>query len=81
MRKDLQEEAKEKCKDLIGTFAMCAQEQGLWVVFNCRSKMRAVNECLATHNSEEAWQKYKEEHKEELAIRSMGLKVKKPETP
>ena len=55
----LKEEAKEKCSDYIKSFAECAHEQGLLVVLSCRDKLKAMNSCMAVHNSEEAWQEYK----------------------
>ena len=75
LRRDMKDEAKEKCKEFIGSFAECSKEQGLWVVINCRDKLKELNACMAIHNGEEAWQKYKEAHKEELAIRSRGGKI------
>ena len=75
LRADLKEEARAKCRDYIAAFANCAQEQGLWVVFRCQDKLKDLNECMAIHNSEEVWQKYKEDHKEELAIRAKGGRV------
>lgn len=75
LRRDCKEEAKEKCKDYIKSFAECASEQGLMVVINCRDKLKSLNSCMELHNGDEAWQKYKQEHKEELAIRARGGKV------
>lgn len=75
LRRDMKEQAMEICKPQVQGFAECAQEKGLWVVVSCRDKLKAVNECLAIHNGEEAWQKYKEAHKEELELRSRGKAV------
>ena len=66
LRLQLKDEALEICKPQIGEFAECAQEKGLMVVWSCRSLHKAVHNCLAVHNGEEAWQKYKLEHKAEL---------------
>ena len=75
LRRDMKDDAKEKCKDYIRSFAECSKENGLMVVINCQDKLKDLNGCMAIHNGEEAWQKYKAAHKEELAIRSRGGKV------
>jgi hypothetical protein len=72
LRRDMKEQAMESCKLQVQAFAECARENGLWVVYSCRDKLKGVNECLAVHNGEEAWQRYKEAHKEELELRSRG---------
>jgi hypothetical protein len=72
LRRDMKEQAMEICKAQVQAFATCAQENGLWVIYSCRDKLKGVNECLAVHNGEEAWQMYKEAHKEELELRSRG---------
>lgn len=70
MRRELKEIAMEKCNAPIEAFAGCAKENGLLVVFSCRHLHRDVQKCLSIHNGEEAWQKYKEENKEELERRA-----------
>jgi Cytochrome c oxidase biogenesis protein Cmc1 like len=75
LKYELKEDAKEKCKDYIKTFAECAKKEGLLVVFQCRSQLKEMNGCMAIHNGPEAWQRYKEEHKEELELRAQGKKV------
>lgn len=71
MRREFKDMALEKCSQHVKDFALCAEEQGLMVVFNCRHHSKALNECMAIHNSNEAFEKYKEEHKEELEKRVM----------
>ena len=71
MRREFKDMALEKCSHHVKDFAVCAEEQGLMVVFNCRHHSKALNECMAIHNSNEAFEKYKEEHKEELEKRVM----------
>jgi len=66
LRKELKEIALAKCKDHVQAFGKCAQDNGLMVVFNCRDKSKAVNDCLHIHNSEEEWQKYKTLHQDEI---------------
>jgi hypothetical protein len=76
LKRDLKEEALQvHCKTQVSDFAQCAQEQGLYVVFACQPFLKKLNACLAIHNGEEAWQKYKEAHKEELERRSRGEKI------
>lgn len=71
MRREFKDMALEKCQDHVRDFAECAQESGLMVVFNCRHHSKALNACMAIHNSNEAFEKYKEEHKEELEKRTL----------
>lgn len=70
LRRELREVAMEICKPQIGEFARCSQENGLMVVITCKQFFRNVNECMAKHNSEEAWQKYKAEHSDEIERKS-----------
>jgi hypothetical protein len=66
MRRELKEDAMEKCNIPIKAFAECGREEGLMVVFRCRDFSRAVNECLTIYNGEEAWQRYKHENAADL---------------
>jgi len=75
LRRELKEEAMEICKPQIKAFAECAQEQGLWVVWSCKHLFKEVNSCMATHNGEEAWQKYKAKHEDEIERRAKGRKM------
>jgi hypothetical protein len=70
LRQELKEIAMEKCKAPIAAFAGCAEEKGIMVVFSCRDLHREVQNCLSVHNGEEAWQKYKEDNKDELERRA-----------
>ena len=74
LRYEMKEEAKEICKPHVNAFAECAQENGLWVVWSCQDKLKQLNACMAKHNGEEAWQKYKEAHQKELEVRAQGKK-------
>jgi hypothetical protein len=60
----------ETCRPQVTEFAECAQEKGLMVIFSCNQFHRAVQECLAIHNGEEAWQKYKAANEDEIARRA-----------
>ena len=66
--------AIEKCRDYINAFGKCAQEQGLLVVFNCRQFNKDLNACMAIHNSNEAFEKYKQENEEALMKKIPGRK-------
>jgi Cytochrome c oxidase biogenesis protein Cmc1 like len=70
LRRELKEEAIEICNPEIKNFAECSQEKGLMVVFSCQPLFRKVNECLKIHNGEEAWQKYKTKHADEIIRRA-----------
>ena len=72
MRRELKEKAMEICDPQIKAFAECAQEKGLMVIYSCRHLHKDVQQCLAQHNSEEAWQRYKESRQSELEFRSQG---------
>ena len=47
-----------------------AKQKGLMVVISCRKFFQGINDCMAEHNSEEAWQKYKVEHEAEIEKKS-----------
>eukprot|EP00594_Rhizosolenia_setigera_P018535 CAMPEP_0178955020 /NCGR_PEP_ID=MMETSP0789-20121207/9355_1 /TAXON_ID=3005 /ORGANISM="Rhizosolenia setigera, Strain CCMP 1694" /LENGTH=103 /DNA_ID=CAMNT_0020636569 /DNA_START=52 /DNA_END=363 /DNA_ORIENTATION=- len=66
LRREFKELAYKKCDVQIKELGKCAQEQGLWVVWSCRDKNRAMQECMAKHNSKEEFDKYKELHKEDI---------------
>mmetsp|Transcript_15525 Transcript_15525/g.22817 ORF Transcript_15525/g.22817 Transcript_15525/m.22817 type:complete len:129 (-) Transcript_15525:1481-1867(-) len=80
MRRDFKDLAMQKCKPEIRDFAECAQESGLWVVFKCRDKNAAIYECMKIHNSDEGFEKYKKENREEYMLRS-GNKYTPPTPP
>lgn len=76
LRRDMKEEATQvHCKQQVADFANCAKEQGIYVVFACQSALKTLNACMEIHNGEEAWQRYKEVHKDELEKRSRGEKI------
>lgn len=66
LRKELNLIALKKCNGKIREFGMCSEEQGLLVTIRCRAQMKALNECLAVHNSEEEFDKYKKMKEDEL---------------
>jgi hypothetical protein len=70
MRREMKEEAMEICDPHVKAFAECAQESGLWVVWSCSKQHKAIKECLSLHNGEEAWERYKVKHAQELEQRS-----------
>lgn len=74
MRREFKEDAIEKCREPIREFAECAREKGLLVVVQCRHLNKALNECMAIHNSHEAFAKYKKEHEDELEKRTIKSK-------
>jgi Cytochrome c oxidase biogenesis protein Cmc1 like len=70
LRRELKEEAIDLCNPEIRDFAECSQEKGLMVVFSCKSLFQKVNECMQVHNGEEAWQRYKTKHADEIERRA-----------
>ena len=70
LRRELKEEAIEICNPQLKDFAECSQEKGLMVVFSCKSLFQEVNKCLQIHNGEEAWQRYKLKHADEIERRA-----------
>lgn len=70
LRRELKEVGMEICKPQIHEFAECSQEKGLMVVFSCQHLFQKVNDCLSIHNGEEAWQKYKAKHEDEIERRA-----------
>ena len=63
MRRQFKELALEQCKPQIHAFGKCAEENGLMVVWTCRSLHKEIHSCMSKHNSKEAFEKYKEENK------------------
>ena len=75
-RKFAEHKMKREFKEVpLKNFGQCAQDNGLLVVFKCRYFNKKINECMAEHNSPEAFQKYLEENKDELDKRT----IKSPE--
>jgi Cytochrome c oxidase biogenesis protein Cmc1 like len=70
LKRELKEEAMEKCYEQLKNFAVCSEAKGLMVIISCRPLFQKVNECLGKHNGEEAWQAYKEKNKDELERRA-----------
>lgn len=70
LRRELKEEAMEKCDPEIKRFAECSTEKGLMVIFSCKTLFREVNECMHTHNGEEAWQAFKAKNQDEIDRRA-----------
>ncbi len=66
--------AMEKCREHIKDFALCAQEKGLMVVWSCRGLNKKMNNCMFEYNSDQAWERYKEEHLDELERRILRTK-------
>ena len=50
---DLFRVALKKCDTQAKTFAACAKEQGMLVVFRCREQNKALQSCLAQYTNEE----------------------------
>ena len=71
MRREFKDQAIDKCRDEINSFGKCAQENGLFVVFNCRKFNKDINECMKLHNSEDEFQKYLDAHKDDLDRRTI----------
>ena len=72
LRQELKEEALEICDPEVKAFAKCSSEKGLLVIFSCRDLFHKVNQCLSLNAGEEAWQKYKAEHEDEIDFRVAG---------
>eukprot|EP00568_Trieres_chinensis_P007512 CAMPEP_0183291172 /NCGR_PEP_ID=MMETSP0160_2-20130417/676_1 /TAXON_ID=2839 ORGANISM="Odontella Sinensis, Strain Grunow 1884" /NCGR_SAMPLE_ID=MMETSP0160_2 /ASSEMBLY_ACC=CAM_ASM_000250 /LENGTH=108 /DNA_ID=CAMNT_0025451933 /DNA_START=148 /DNA_END=474 /DNA_ORIENTATION=- len=71
MRREFKDMALEKCREHVHAFGKCAEESGLMVVFKCRQFNKDLNACMATYNSNEAFEAYKATHKEELEKRTI----------
>jgi hypothetical protein len=70
LKRELKEEAMEKCHEEIKNFAQCSEAEGLKVIFTCRPLFQKVNECMHKHNGEEAWLAYKEKNMDEIERRA-----------
>lgn len=58
--------ARQKCKDLVGNFAECAQANGLGVVLFCRTQLKEMNACLKSHTTKDILTEYKQMRLKEL---------------
>lgn len=76
LRSELKQISIERCRDLVDAFGECGRKQGLMVVFSCRSQLKAMNDCVGKHNSEEEWEKFKQQNEEELKLRASREKKK-----
>lgn len=74
MKREFKEEAIKKCSEHLKNFGQCAQENGLFVVFKCRDLNRKINECMAEHNSPEAFERYLKDNEAELQKRTIKSK-------
>mmetsp|Transcript_14412 Transcript_14412/g.40957 ORF Transcript_14412/g.40957 Transcript_14412/m.40957 type:complete len:114 (-) Transcript_14412:70-411(-) len=74
LKREFKELAMEKCDLQIRAFADCGKEEGIMVVFRCREFSKAVNECMAVHNSAAAWERYKSLHEADLENRVIKSK-------
>ena len=74
LRQDLKEEAMEICDPQIKAFAECSKEKGLMVIFSCNHLFKKINECMSIQNGEEAWERYKKEHANEIEAKATGRK-------
>jgi Cytochrome c oxidase biogenesis protein Cmc1 like len=70
LRRELKDVAMDKCKPQISEFAECSQTAGLMVVYSCRHLFKNVNECMSINNGDEAWEKYKILHQDEIDRRA-----------
>jgi hypothetical protein len=75
MRREFKGESLEvHCAPHIKAFAECAEEKGLMVVWSCRGLHKDFNKCMETYNSNEAWERYKTAHADELEKRVIRSK-------
>mmetsp|Transcript_2274 Transcript_2274/g.2927 ORF Transcript_2274/g.2927 Transcript_2274/m.2927 type:complete len:101 (-) Transcript_2274:326-628(-) len=74
LRRELKNKAVETCRKQVDAFGKCANDKGLMVVFSCQSELKEMNSCLATHNSDEEWEKYKKANEEEIEARAARKK-------
>ena len=74
MKREFKEEAIKKCEVHLKNFGQCAQDNGLLVVFKCRDLNRKITECMAEHNSPEAFQAFLKENEDELERRTLRSK-------
>jgi hypothetical protein len=67
LRTEFKSIAIERCRNEMQAFGKCASDNGLMVVFRCRNFLKEMNACMAHHNSNEEFQKYKEKHRPDLS--------------
>lgn len=66
LRQELNDIAIAKCRDITSSFAACAQEQGMLVVFKCRAQNKAMNDCLHQFTGDEKFQEYREKRSKDV---------------
>lgn len=66
MKQELNQIALEKCREFVENFVLCSKENGMLVVFKCRSENKKVNECLKSITNKKAFEVYKEKRQSEL---------------
>ncbi len=73
LRREFKDMAVEKCRTEINAFGKCAQESGLMVVWSCRHLNKEIQNCMAVHNSHEAFEQYKLENQDLLLQKTPGM--------
>ncbi|CEO97300.1 COX assembly mitochondrial protein [Plasmodiophora brassicae] len=61
-RKNMYADARKRCDDAIRTFATCAAERSISVVWACRQLNKDMNECLHQYTTDEELEKWKEQY-------------------
>jgi len=74
MKREFKEEAIKKCEGHLKNFGQCAQDNGLLVVFKCRGLNKKINECMAEHNSPQAFEQYLKDNEAEVEKRTLKSK-------
>lgn len=62
MRKKMIEEVKITCKEYYLHLAVCAQNEGLIAVINCRKQSRALNNCFDEYYNDVTFTAYLAKH-------------------
>lgn len=73
LRREFKDMAIDKCKSPIQEFGKCATESGLLVVWKCRAFNKKVQECMAIHNSQQEFEKFKTENQDLLLKKTPGM--------
>jgi hypothetical protein len=78
LKKEFLHLQREKCKESMTAFAVCAKQAGFMVTFRCRDAMNIANECLHQYTTDEQYAAFKRDKieawvREGVLVRPKGM--------
>ena len=65
LRRMFLHEARERCAGTLADYAACAKAEGVAVVWRCRDRLAAANDCVKQHSTDARYAEYKQRKKGE----------------